>query len=535
MGNARRSSRTLLGALGGLPILLLIQRAWVRPTNFGGFDEWPMVDLSSRFITDVAYANRPLGLVWLVPARIHPYSFNAFSWLSFAYLGLTAVLLFGLCRRLLPEHPLQAFVAASFWLVWAPGDLARLSTVESALYAGITFGAVAAIAAFVRSWFEESRLWLLLASVLAFAVVRSYEGSLAVLSAAPLLLLAAGIRSRRLVTWCGAWAAALLAAAAWIVVPLLWPGDAAAYQLSVLKPELDPRILAGRVGWQYVFHLAPAVLSPLSELAAPPVLLAVALFAVLFGLAHRGSNELEDGFRWPVPAACAGVGLALAGLGYALVVSGTAAHTAFRLQFLSGPGMALALASAVMGLAALAPRPGRAVAALILASWIVAVGTGRTLAMQQTWDRESFYPAQMSMLRGLVGRAPDLRPGTMVILLDEGGAWRATFGFHHAIQYLYEGRAAGCVWGAWNALYPSTLGALGLRSEPWPVIRGPWGVRPRTYLHDEIVVARFSSGGVEILKEWPEALPPPPAGARYDPGSRILDLARPLPERRILR
>jgi hypothetical protein len=155
--------------------------------------------------------------------------------------------------------------------------------------------------------------------------------------------------------------------------------------------------------------------------------------------------------------------------------------------------------------------------------------------MQQTWDRESFYPAQMSMLRGLVSRAPDLRSGTMVLLLDEGGAWRATFGFHHAIQYLYEERAAGCVWGAWNALYPATLGAEGLLSEPWPVIRGPWGVRPHTYRHDEIVVARFSNGSVEILKEWPATLPPLPAGARYDPGSRILDLTHPCPERRLLR
>ena len=101
--------------------------------------------------------------------------------------------------------------------------------------------------------------------------------------------------------------------------------------------------------------------------------------------------------------------------------------------------MAVALASVVVGIGAIVPRAASEATALALAAWIVAVGTGRTVAMQQTWDRESAYPAQMSMLRGLVAAAPDLRPGTMVLLLDDGKAWRATFGFHHAIRYLYEG------------------------------------------------------------------------------------------------
>lgn len=522
-------------ALLGLPLLLLAVRAQVRPTNFGGFDEWPMLDLSSRLITDVAYAGRPLGLLWLVPAKIQPHSFASFSWLSFAYLTSTAFLLLGLCRRLLPGRPLQAFVAASFWLVWAPGDLARLSTVECALYAGITFGVVAAVAAFVASWFDENRLLLLLACVLSVAVVRSYEGTLAILAGAPLLLVAAAGGSRRLAQWCGAWAAAVLASATWVAVPLLWPAEATAYQLSVLKPELDPRILAGRIAWQYAYHLAPLALTPPSEMARASVGLAVALFVVLIGLAHRDSGEIEEQAPWRVQVACLGIGLIFAGLGYSLVVSGTAAPTAFRLQFLSGPGMAVALSSVVACVAGLVPRSGRRVATLILASWIVAVGAGRTAAMQQTWDRESSYPAQMSMLRGLVNRAPDLRPGTMVLLLDDGKAWRATFGFQHAVQYLYQGHAAGCVWGAWNALYPSSFGPDGLHSEPWPVIRGPWGVRPRTYRYDEIVVARFSDTGVEVLTSWPEALPPIPADARYDPGSRILALPHPVAERRVLR
>ena len=111
------------------------------------------------------------------------------------------------------------------------------------------------------------------------------------------------------------------------------------------------------------------------------------------------------------------------------------------------------------------------------------------------------------MLRGLVKRAPDIRPGTMVLLLDDGRAWRATFGFHHAVRYLYRGGRP-VLRGAWNALYPAALGPEGLQSEPWPVIRGPWGVSPHTYRFDEIMVARFSGGAVEVLREWPATLPP---------------------------
>lgn len=535
MGNARRASRTLLCALSGLPILLLIQRACVRATNFGGFDEWPMLELSSRWVVGFPHANRPLGMLWILPASLLPYRLLSFQLLSFVYLLASALLVFRLCQRLLPSRPLLGFVAASLVVSWAPGDVARLNCIECAVFGGFTFAALAAIVGFVESWFEARGLMLVLACLLVPIAARSYEGSFALLTGAPLLLLLTQAWSRRLAIWSGAWMAAVGVAAAATLIPVLAGGGSLAYQATVLKPEFDPAVLFGRFVWQFVYHLAPLVLSPPSELAVRAVPWAVGLFAVLFALAQRGSCELADREAWRCDAWSALLGLGFAGLGYALIVVGSGAPTAYRLQFLSGPGMAVALASVVMGLARLAPARAREAVAFLLAAWVVAVGAGRTVAMQQSWDRASAYPAQMSMLRGLVSRAPDLRPGTMVLLLDEGGAWRATFGFHHAIQYLYQRRAAGCVWGAWDALYPGTLGPEGLHSEPWSVIRGPWSVRPHTYRYDEIVVARFSGGRVEILKEWPATLPPVPAGALYDPGSRIQDLSLPVPERRLLR
>ena len=46
----------------------LVQQAWVSPTNFGGADEWLLLDLSSRGVLGVPYANRPLVLLWQAPA-----------------------------------------------------------------------------------------------------------------------------------------------------------------------------------------------------------------------------------------------------------------------------------------------------------------------------------------------------------------------------------------------------------------------------------------------------------------------------------
>jgi hypothetical protein len=474
-------------------------------------------------------------MLWILPASFWPYPLSSFQLLAFAYLLGSALLLFRLCRRLAPSRPLFGFAAASLFLTWAPGDVARLNSIDCAVFGGFTFAVLVAIVGFVESWFEARRPMLGLVCLWVPIAARSYEGSFALLAGAPLLLILTQPWSRRLALWCGAWIAAVGVSAAATLIPVLAGGGSSAYQATVLKPEFDPGVLLGRIAWQFIYHLAPLVLSSPRELAVRAVPWVAGLFAVLFGLAQRGSGELADEGAWHRDVCSGLLGLGFAGLGYALIVMGTGSPGAYRLQFLSGPGVAVALASLALGLAGLAPARARAPAALVLVTWVVAVGTGRTLAMQQTWDRASFYPAQISMLRGLVGRAPDIRPGTMVLLLDEGGAWRATFGFHHAIQYLYRGRAAGCVWGAWNALYPANLDLEGLHSEPWPVIRGPWGVRPHTYRYDEIIVARFSAGSVEILNKWPATLPPVPADARYDPGSRILDLSQAVPERRLLR
>jgi hypothetical protein len=209
-------------------------------------------------------------------------------------------------------------------------------------------------------------------------------------------------------------------------------------------------------------------------------------------------------------------------------------HTALRMQFLSAPGIALCLASIASVVATFFRPRWRLLALGLMGAWVVAVGAGRTVAMQKTWDAASAYPSQMRMLRELTRQVPDVKPHTLIVLLDQGRAWRASYGFRHAVQYLYQGRASGLVHGAWDALYPTFFTPEGIRVEPWSVLRAPWGARVSVNQYNEVIVARYSpEGRVEVLEKWPGEFPPIPPGERYEPESRIV-AGSPPPERAIL-
>lgn len=521
-------------ALLGLLALHLTQLVWVAVTNFGGYDEWMVLELNSRNVVSVPYCHRPLNWIWSWPAaRLATRGFFPFTPLFTLYTTLSAFLVFGLVRRLVPDRPLLALLAGSFSVVWAPGDLARLSTVDRALYAGETFGVLGATALLVESWLRGRLSLLVLGMLAASVVVLSYEGTLPLLLGAPLFLLCTQTRSRRLLEWSSAWVAAVLPWAA-LYAWQMWRDPGSAYQISVLGIRPDPVAWARQMALQYAYHVFPLALTPLEELRTIPVAVAVAAFLlVLLACRRFVADELQGPPGRRLLAACLVVGLCVAGLAYSLIVLGVAAPTAFRLQILSGPGMALALATAVLLAAGLARGRARAGLLALLSAWIVTIGTGRTVAMQRRWDRESFYPRQARMLAGLTARVPDAVPHTLVILLDEGRAWRATFGFHHAVQYLYERRAAGYVRGVWDALYPVSFRTEGVRLEPWPVNRAAWDAPPSLYGYDELIVARHAATGeLELLRDWPSVLPPLPPGARYAPLARLAP--GPLPRRAIL-
>jgi hypothetical protein len=532
---AAASRQIVLSAIA-LAAILLTQISWMARTNFSGFDEWLMIHLVSKGIGDIPYANRPFELLWLLPVNLAPCSLTPYVVLHAAYSLLCGCLVFLLCRRLIPGRPRLWLSTAMFSIVWGPGDLARLSTLERAAYASITFGMLLAIELLVESWRLRAPILLGAAMLVAFLAARSYEAVVPLLLCAPLLL--ARIRSpsdSRIRPWAGAWLGVMLLAVALFVRPWFSPGGPLVYQLGVLGLDLDPGRVAQRLLSQYAFHLAPLVLSPPSELLVPAVPVAVAVFAAIGLVWTRFVGGEADGpadRRVHVQSMTAG--LLWAGLGYGALVLTPARPTALRMQFLSAPGIGLFLASGASLVATFLPARWARPAIGLIGAWIIAVGTGRTLAMQRAWDTVSAYPAQMRMLSGLTREVPDVKPHTLVVLLDHGKAWRATYGFRHALSYLYQGRAIGYVHGAWDALYPTSFAREGIRVEPWPVVRAAWGTGVTLHRYDETIVVRSSQGGVRVLEEWPQDLPALPTGAAYDPRSRIVAGAAPPPERAIL-
>ena len=229
------------------------------------------------------------------------------------------------------------------------------------------------------------------------------------------------------------------------------------------------------------------------------------------------------------------LGLVLAALGYAAFCLTGSLALPMRTQFFSAPGIALALgAAASLGLSFIAARWRQVLGGVVLI-WLVAVATGRTVAMQRDWGPWSRFPAQNSLLVQLTRIAPDVRPHTLVLLIDDGHAFVATFTFRHAVSYLYQGRAIGVIWGASDYLYSSHFAPEGASIEPWPVIRGPWRSPPTFHRYDELIVVRYGADGkLVLLDEWPDGLPIPPP-PDYRPRKRILRGGPEPPERGILR
>lgn len=515
-----------------LGAVVLSQLPWVPPTIFGGVDEWMMLEVSARGILSVPYAHRPLGLLWALPPALLSGSlgFLAFR-LSYAiYLLASATLLFAIVRGLLPERRSMALLAACFLVAWSPSDMARLSTVDGAVYQGITMHTLLAVALFLEAWRRRSFCLLGAAVATAFAAIRCYEGVLALLAAAPGLLLLREPRSRRLWGWSLAWEAGIALALVSFLLEVWVAPKQSAYQFSYLDMHPATSNWLARMAGQYVLHLAPLLTSPPRELLTSATPLALAAFLLALRLGAPGAGQEPDERR--LLLALGATGIAVAGLGYGVILLGVTATSAFRLQFLSGPGIAVVLAAAVGLARSLLPERARLLAVLVAGGWVIAVGTGRTVSMEHELQPMNFYSRQMHALSELVRLVPDVVPHTLIIMLDDS-AWNTAFGFHHAVQYLYERRAAGYVPRRDDKLYLASAEAGGIRFEPTPVIRWPWDQPRAVFRFDEIVVLRTTRrGDVTFLDAWPEELLPLPAGARYAPRARLG--SGPLPRARIL-
>jgi len=506
--------------LAGLVAVFACHFWVVRPTNFGGWDEWLVIDLTSRGIVGLPFEGRPFSLAFnLVGSLLTPHGLGGYHLVHAFYLLGAAILLMYLLRATGADTRLS-WLAAALCCSWAPLDDLRLDTVLLTNYSGAAFASVASVLLLVESCRRRSLVLLVTAALVAAFVIRVLEAAAALLCLAPLVLLALpGDRRWRLRSG-AVWLAITGASVAFAAWPVLMPPAGGSYQTEGLGFDPHPLRVAARLVTLLGFELIPVVTPAWREVAAPwPALCALALAGVWWTLAPSGEASSESD-RAHLRAALAG--FLAATLALVVFALSPAIRIPARTQILTAPGMGLLLAAAVLGLTG---RLGRSahVAAGLLGAWLVAVGTGRTAAMQRDWDSRTFWPAQRASLASLVGVAPQLAPGTFVVLLDGASTWPATFTFHHALSYVYERRATGMSWGAEPFLYPAALRPDGLVLAPLESIRGAWREPVRLYAHDQILVARQrADGSVEVVEAWPaDVLGPLPPGARYAPRARI--------------
>jgi len=522
-----RARLTLLLALGGLSVVFASTFYFVRPTNFGGYDEWLYLSLNSRWVLPFPHANRPLTFIWCLPAVVLlPHGFLGYHLLHQVWLLLTGWTTFLLARRLTPQQPLLAFLAGCFAIVWAPSDLARLSSTQMCLNSGAAFGTFLSLLLLVEAFARGSWRIGLLAAAAAFVAVRSHEAGLALVVVAPFLLpfVPDPLRPedrRRLLRWAGAWEGLAALLTGLVFLPWLVPSGAASYQASLLGLDPTPLHVLSRLAAQFRYHLLP-VLGTGAPMARPAVAAAAVVFALAFlALAW---HLPRPGREWRRPAALAALGLVLAGAGYAAFVFSGRIQGANRTEFLAAPGIGLFLAATAHLLAGRLPAAARLGALLLFGGWLVVQGTAQTVAMQHAWNTISVFEPQVESLRQLVRIAPDLKPNTLVVLLQDPPArtWRASFSFRHAVDYLYAGHAVGHVQGVLNPLYPIEFTPEGVLVEPIRPVRTSWSMPPTRHRYDEIVALRLRrSGQLELLETWPADLPPLPDGARYAPHDRI--------------
>jgi hypothetical protein len=523
------SGRRTLFAVLGLLVVFGAGYAVVSPANFSGWDEWLVLDLTSRGIVSLPYQNRPLSYVFHLPGSLLTPGGLGGLWIVHGlYLWCAAGAVFLLVRRLAPGHDRLGFSAAALAATWAPLDAMRLDTVLLSGYSGATAAATAASLLLVEAWLRRSRTLLALASSLGFLTLRVFEGSAGLVVAAPLLLWSVppgadgarrDPRGRYVATWAVLTAVGLALAAR----PLL-PGAAASYQVSGLGFDPHPLRVLARLARQLAFQLGPLLHPEAGEWRAPAVALAAAV-ALAVGLWLIRGDRLA-GVALPGEGAAAlrvaAVGLAATLLGHSVLVLSASMLGPQRMQILSAPGIGMLLAGVLeLGVAPLR-APWRQRVALALAVSIVAFGTGRTVALQREWNARSAWPAQRASLAGVTRVAPGLAPSTLVLLIDEAGAWPASFTFRHAMRLLYGSGVVGVVWGAEPFLYAVGLGPHGVSVTPYVSVQDAWQVRPTLHPFESVVVLRGRPDRVEIVEEWPQAvLGALPAGAVYAPRQRI--------------
>ncbi|MCG6926990.1 MAG: hypothetical protein LJF30_16995 [Acidobacteria bacterium] len=522
---ASSRTRPVGAAIAALAALGVSTFSFLRPTNFRGYDEWLIFWMLSRRLISFPYANRPFGLVWHVPAwMLAPDRLWGFQLVHAFWLTVVGVLAFLIVRRLLPGHPDLAFLGGALAIAWMPSEETRIATVQMIQYSGCTAGALLATWLLLEAGHRRSRVLLLAAATVATITALSFEATLPVLGMGAGLLLLGSTRAeaRRRLPWAAGWLVLTAALGLRAILPVVTHLESLGYQLGGSSSLRPARGVLRHTGIQLRYHLHPLTDFRVAELAEPAVWLAVVLFVAGLVVATRGQREEPRGAPARGAIALAGLlGLGHAVLAYLPFLLTRGVRGPVRTEFLSAAGIGVLIAAVVVLVASLAPPRARLVVVATLGAWVVAGGTGRTIAMQREWDA-SLYANQRSTLQQIGAMAPGLQPHTLVILMQSGHTWFYSFTFSKAVEYLYADAARGWAPGADPFLLEARLEPDAVWWEPDIATRRPWRQDVERYRHEEVVVfGEDDAGRVRMLDTWPADLGPLPPGARYAPRSRI--------------
>jgi hypothetical protein len=507
-----------------------MQYASVRVDNFGGIDEWMILSLVSRGVIAVPHANRPFGLLFNLPAALFPAHLLEASWLLHGhYLVLAGLLMSLLLLRMAPDRPDWALLCGVFASTIAPSDTLRLVSIYSSAYSGVSAATVLVVLLLMAG--ARSDVCVVIAAGLCLVVARVYEGPLALLLLAPLLLRLLGTRiSRAPLTlyYCAAGLAVVL-----VGLPFLLDRPEAMYQRQILGVYLEPGGLLLRLVSQYRLHLAPLFWRAPMESVGWRGAAADALLAVMLVLLRPAFPRTRKAALFARAAAVGMLAAAAAYSGFLLAARLTGAR---RTEILSAPWIGLALAAAILFLSEWVPSRASSALVVVLAVYLNTASFARTTELQQARDLGGAFHRQAQAMAQIVSIAPGLKAGTLAIMLDGSQTWLGSFVFHHAMDLLYDSSASGCVAnGREEVFYTCWMDKAGVHHDPWPILRSEWRARNRTFGYDEVVVlASDEAGHVSLLPQWPSSLPPMPQGAIYDPEKRVSSLAPPCAARAIL-
>ncbi len=527
---AALSRRYTVVVLLAVYAIFWIQFSAVRPENFGGIDEWMILSLVRRGIAAVPHANRPLGLLFNLPAGLFPGHLLEAAWLFHGhYLVAGGLLTSLLVLRIAPSQPAWALAAGALASTWAPTDLLRLNGIYSSAYAGVA--ATTMLSTLLLATSAGRPIPVTLAAGLAFVATRVHEGCLPLVLVAPVLLALLGVKLPKpaLVVYYG-----VMALAVAVVVLPLWRGrQETLYQREILGVYLNVPGLALRLLDQFRLELGPLIAPGRAAFGARG--LASALIAA--GAAGWLARSVEAGPTRPGWRGLLAGGLGAAAAYSAFILGTRMTANAGRTQMIAGPWIGLALASLLVLVAVLVPQRLRAAATACLAGLLVAIAAGRTLQLQEFWDRTGgAYGRQARAMRQVLEIAPDVQPGTLLVFVDNSRTWLGTFVFHYAVDLLYAGRAAGClVNGREETFMSCSRRAGGVHQEPWPLLREAWRLAPRTYPFSDVVVFSSDPGGrVSLDASWPASLGALAPDAGYAPLARRRALESVPAERHVL-